>query len=265
MTIPARLRPADQDGFTLPELMAVMVITVMFSFLIVMFMFDFWSGTATLENDSENYVARLNAGDILRDAINESTGLINQNGITDSNTGYPDPAYPSNLYWNPIHAVPGNIANGANGTYTPVLYFRRPAVDTSKTFIMNGTVPYENEYVLYLNNSNKQLLIRTLANSAATGNKAKTSCPPASATSSCPADKIVADNIASVDLRYFSKAGNTIDYHASTDPNTGNYNGPDYPSVEVVEFNLHSYKKSALHGGQDTSSQNVIRIALRNS
>src|SRR5690349_8822178 len=150
MKIPARLRldSYSQSGFTLPELMAVMVITVMFTILIIMFMFDFWSATATLENDSENYVARLNAGDILRDAINESTGLINQNSITDSNTGYPDPAYASNLYWYPIHSVPGNIANGANGTYTPVLYYRRPAVNTSKTFIMNGTVPYENEYVL---------------------------------------------------------------------------------------------------------------------
>jgi hypothetical protein len=131
---------------------------------------------------------------------------------------------------------------------------------------MNGTQPYQNEYVLYLNGTAKQLLLRTLANPNAPGNAATTSCPSAAATSICPADRIIAEDVASIDMRYFSRAGNTIDHNSiidtSVSPNV--FIGPDFTSVEVVEFNLHNFRKSSLGGGTDTSNQTVIRVALRN-
>jgi hypothetical protein len=131
---------------------------------------------------------------------------------------------------------------------------------------MNGTQPYQNEFVLYIDGTSKQLLLRTLANTAAVNNVAVTSCPPAAANASCPADKIIAEDLASIDMRYFSRAGNAIDHNSIIDtsvvPNA--YIGPDFPSVEVVEFNLHNFRKSRLGGGTDTSNQTVIRIALRN-
>ena len=66
-------------------------------------------------------------------------------------------------------------------------------------------------------------------------------------------------------MRYFSRSGNTIDYHSVTDSLTGEYIGPDFPVVEVVEFKIKLYKKSRLQGGQDTSNETVIRVALRSS
>ena len=129
---------------------------------------------------------------------------------------------------------------------------------------MNGTQPYENEYILYLDGTSKQLLMRSLANSSATNNATKTSCPAALASASCPADRIIADNIDSIDTRYFSRSGIGINHQSIVDPTTGSYIGPDFTSVEVVEFNLRIFKKSTLHGGADTSSQTVIRVALRN-
>jgi len=254
----------NEGGFTIPELLSVMIVSLLFSGLILYFAFSYWRATATLEADLQTYVGRLNAGDKLRDSFNAASGLITQNSLPDDNTGNFDPVYSSHKYWIPIHAVPGNITVGATGTVTPVVYFRQPAIDTSKNFIMNGTQPYENEFILYLDGSTKQLKLRSLANTAATGNATLTSCPTATATPLCPGDRTIGENIDSIDARYFSRTGNLINHNSIIDPNTGAYIGPDFMSVEVVEFNLHVYRKSALHNGTDTSSQTIIRIALRN-
>ena len=69
-----------------------MATTVMFSALIIYFAYNYWSSTATLEGDLGSYVSRLNAGDILRDAINESSGMAIQNCIADPNAHQPDTA-----------------------------------------------------------------------------------------------------------------------------------------------------------------------------
>jgi prepilin-type N-terminal cleavage/methylation domain-containing protein len=256
----------DQAGFTLPELLSVMVISLLFSGLILFFAFNYWRATATLDNDSQTFVGRLTAGDKLRDSLNAASNLIIQNSIPDSHTNSPDPAYASNEYWLPIHAVPGNTPMGATGSSTPLIYFQQPAVDAAKNFIMNGLQPYHNEYVLYLVGTSKRLLLRTLADTNAPSNAAVTSCPAAAATATCPADRIIAEDVASIDMRYFSRAGNIINHNSIIDtsviPNA--YIGPDFPSVEVVEFNLHNYRKSRLHGGTDTTNQTVIRVALRN-
>ncbi len=254
----------NQKGFTIPELISVMVVTVMFSGLIMVFAFSYWRATATLENDMESYVSRLNAGDKLRDSFNAASGLIIQNSIVDSNTGSADPAYPSNEYWLPIHAVPGNKPLRATGTFTPLVYFTQPAINTAKDFIMNGTQPYENEFVLYMDGTSKELRMRSLANTAAVNNATKTSCPPSIATTTCPADRLIVENIASIDTRYFSRTGIAIDHQSIVDPSTGAFIGPDFTSVEVVEFNLRVFKKSTVNAGADTSSQTVIRVALRN-
>jgi hypothetical protein len=259
-----RLIFSGSRGFTIPELISVMVVTLIFTGLIMFFLFQSWSGTATLQNNLTTFTGRLNASDKLRDYLNETNGLIIQNSIPDPNADSPDPAIGTNDFWVPIHAVPGSTPVGASGTTTPVIYFTQPVLNTNKDYIMNGSNPYENEFVLYLDGSKKDLLLRTIANPNAVGNARQTSCPPAIATGSCPADKVIAENIDSVETRYFSRSGNTIDYQSIVDPLTGQYIGPDFPAVEVVEITLHTFKKSTIHGGEDTINQTIIRVALRN-
>jgi Tfp pilus assembly protein FimT len=254
----------ESGGFTIPELVSVMVVTLIFSGLIMFFLFQSWSGTASLQNNLTTFTGRLNASDRLRDYLNETTGLITQNSLPDSNANEADPAISSGDYWIPIHAVPGTTPVGNNGTYTPVIYFSQPAMTTSRTYILNDKTSYENEYVLYLDGSRKTLMLRTIANSLASGNAARTSCPPDAASATCPADRVIAENISAVDTRYFSRSGNLIDHQSIVDPLTGEYVGPDFPAVEVVELTLHVFKKSTIHGGQDTINQTVIRVALRN-
>lgn len=254
-----------QNGFTITELLVVIILSALFSTLILYFFINYFRYGYLLQADLETLTTRLNAGDFLREAVGTSTGLIIQNGIGDTHTNNPDPAISSNLYWVPIHAIPGNKPVGSSGTSTPLIYFRRFSLNSSGNYIMNGSQPYEDEYVLYLDGTAKSLMQRTLANPGATGDRAKTSCPPALATASCPADKTVASDLGSVDSRYFSRTANLIDYTSITDPNTGAYIGPDFTAVEVVEFTLNLTKKAALQTTYATSNSTVIRIALRDS
>jgi prepilin-type N-terminal cleavage/methylation domain-containing protein len=255
----------NEKGFTLPELIIVMVVTAMFTTLIMFFTFNYWRYGYLIEADLSTFVTRLNAADYLREAVGSSSGFIIQNSIADPNTSNPDPAIATNDYWIPNHAVPGNIPTGTAGTTTPVLYFKRYSTNTSGALILNGTQPYEDEYVLYLNGSTKELLVRTLANGAATGNKAITSCPPALATASCPADKVIASDLGSLDIRYFSRSGNTVDWTSIFDSSINSYAGPDQTAVEVLELTLNISKKATQQTTNSTTSSTVIRIALRNA
>lgn len=255
---------ANEQGFTLVELVVYMTLTVMFTLLVFSFMFDFWGSAATLENDSETFVTRQDAGDSLRDRLNAAAHLVSQNSIADSNREVNEPTDTTGTFWQIIHAQPKTITMPAGGSYASVIYYEAPSVDTSKNYIMNGSQPYEDEFVLYLNGSTKQLLLRTLVNPSATGDRLKTSCPAASATSTCPADVIIASDITSVSTRYFSRSGNTIDYTSVTDPTTGLPVGPDFPSVEVVELTLNLGRKSTIGGAQSTANETIVRVALRN-
>lgn len=253
-----------ESGFTITELLIVIILTSLFTLVIMVFMFDLWRTSASDEANIDTLQTRFNASDTIREEIGTSSGLIIQNSIADSNVQVPDPSTPGG-YWLPIHAIPGTTNIGASGTYTPLIYFRRYSLDGSNQYIMNGNQPYEDEYVLYLDGSSKSLMQRTLANPSAGGDKVKTSCPPAIATAACPADKVIAANISSVATRYFSRTGNLIDYTSIVDPNTGNYIGPDFPAVEVLELTLNLSKQPAFSSTNATQNSTIIRVALRNS
>lgn len=260
-----RLRQLTSRGFTLSELVIVMFVTSLFTGLIMFFMISYWRYGMLLEADLDTLVSRLNAGDILRENISPSSGLILQNSLADANTLNPDTSISPANYWEIIHAIPGNKPLPTSGTTEPLLYFRRFSVNSSGAVIMNGTQPYEDEFILYMDGTAKQLLLRTLANPNAANNKLTTSCPPASATASCPADRVVVSDLASVDMRYFSRTGNLIDYTSVVDTDTGAYIGPDFTVVEVVEFTLNIAKKPIFQTANSTFNSTIIRIALRST
>lgn len=252
-----------QRGMTIVELLVVMVVTSLFVSLILYFGMQYWRHSAAMESDLSTFVTRLNSQDYIRETLGTSSGLINQNSIPDANAHVSDPIN-GNTYWFPLHAVPQNITAGNPGDYTPVLYFRRITIKTDGSVAMNGTQPYEDEYVLYLDGSSKELRSRTLANPNVANNKLLTSCPPDSATSSCPADKTLLDHIDSIDTSYFSRSGNNIDYASIIDPVTMLPIGPDFPVVEAVQFTLNVRAKPLFQKSDSTINATVIRIALRN-
>jgi type II secretory pathway pseudopilin PulG len=253
----------NERGMSIPELVVVMVVTGIMVGAIMSFAIDYQRYGYLLEADLDTLTSRLNAGDYIREGVGTSTGLITQNGIPDPNPNSPDPADATNQYWKVIHAIPGTIT-ASTGSFTPVLYYKRLSINTSGQYIMNNGTPYEDEYVIYLNGTTKQLLARSIANPAASGNRLKTSCPPPGSVT-CPADKVIADDMTSVVTRYFSRSGNAINYTSITDPATGNYIGPDFPVVDVVEIKLNLSKKSLYQKTNATNNSTTIRIALRNT
>lgn len=253
-----------QDGFTIPELLVVMLVTGFFVTLILYFTFSYWRYSYLLESDQDTLTTRLNAGDIVRESLGTSSGLILQNSVVDAHPNNPDPADGSGTHWIPIHAIPGN-KSASTGSTTPVVYYRRFSFDASNAVIMNGTQPYEDEYVVYINGTTKQLMLRSLANPNAVGNRLKTSCPVGFVTSSCPADRVIAPSVASVDMRYFSRTGNTIDWTSIYDSGTGTYIGPDFTAVDVIELKLNLTKKPAFQQTNATINNTTIRVALRNT
>lgn len=250
-------------GFSLPELLIVIILTGLFSGLILSFTFGYWRYGFLLQADLDTLNTRLNAGDFLREAIGSSSGLIIQNSISDNHPGVPDPS--NLLHWAPIHAIPGNKTVGSPGVITSLVYFRHFSANASGQYIMNGSQPYEDEYILYLDGTTKSLIQRSLANPSANGNRLKTSCPSGFVTSSCPADKVVATDLSSVNMRYFSRTGNLLDYTSIWDSDTNSYAGPDFTAVEVVEFTINLSKKPTFQKTSATSNSTIIRIALRNS
>lgn len=255
----------NQDGFTIPELLTVLIVSSLLSGLIITFGFNYWRFGALQQADQDTLISRLDAGDYIRENVGESSGLINQNSLVDNHVLAADPDIASGLYWLPLHAIPKTTPIGNSGTITPLLYFRKFSANKSKNLVMNGVIPYEDEYVLYLNGTTKQLLARTLANPSATNNRLLTSCPLADATSTCPADQVIVNDVASISTRYFSRNGTLLDYTSSTDPNTGEYDGPDFPVVEVLELTINLQKKPELISTDATKNSTIIRIALRNN
>ncbi len=261
-----RLRiPLNQTGIGIVELVVVMTLTLAFSGMVISFALDYWGASTTLKNDSETFVTRQNLGDILRDRLNVASGLIMQNSIPDVHATVPDPGDVSGSHWLIQHAVPKTISLPSSGQYTPVVYYTAPSTNTSKAPIMNGSLLYYDEFVLYLNGSTRQLLLRNLINPATIGsNSLRTTCPKSAATTSCPEEKVVATDVTSVSTRYFSRSGNLIDWTAVIDPLTGENIGPDFPSVEVVELTINLGRKAIIKGAQDTTNQTIVRVALRN-
>jgi type II secretory pathway pseudopilin PulG len=253
----------QQEGFTVVELLVVIIASSLLMAVVFSFFWQYWQYAERAQTDLDIFTSRLDVSDYIRDTVGTTSGLIDENSIADSNANITDPTDGSN-YWLTIHPIPGTTTTSGT-TDQPILYFRHFSQDKDKNFIFSGASPYDDEYVLYLNKKG-ELRVRTLANASATGNALITSCPPASATSSCPADKLLIDGVSSIATRYFSRSGNLLDYTPVYDSSTGTYiNGPDFPAVEVIEYTINITKTPATQTSTTTKSSTIIRVALRNT
>jgi len=91
--------------------------------------------------------------------------------------------------------VDPSLSTGWNtGNTNFVIIIAVPALDGSRNYIIDPLTgnPYLNELVYYKQATT--LFRRTLAHPDATGNRLATSCPPGSATASCPADRLLIEN-----------------------------------------------------------------------
>ena len=256
----------------------VIVMTTMLSMIIFAIGYQYLKQAASLSARTNFYHDRLNVADYLRQNIGLSTGLLNQNSIADSNRLVSDPADTTNTRWKPIHAIPGSF--GTSTSVTPIVYYSQDALRNDGTPIMNGTTAYQNEFIMYHDGPSAELRIRSLAHPDAVDNVTKTTCP--NATPSCPKDKILLTGVQTVEMRYFSRSGEDIDFRDSCDPDvyycsgttppaceqtepfTG-CNGLDFSQVEVAQFKLKVRKQIESDANRSIYNSTIIRIALRNA
>lgn len=214
------------DGFTLVELnLSLVIMSIMAVSLLIVFTNFFVIMTRTnaivdMTVDSQN---------LLRTAVEElryGAGVRVTNTITDPN-------------------APASGWDTDNVNF--VIVIAVPAVDSDRNYIIDPSTgsPYMNELVYYKNGS--QLYKRILAHPDATGNILTTSCPPALATSSCPADRKLVDNVNTMTFTLYDQ-----DNALTTDPLL----------ARSVKIDLQLLRDTF---GEPLTYDNSVRITLRNT
>lgn len=216
----------DQHGFTIVELNITMtlmaIVAVSFMAIFTNFLVTSTRTNASIQmtHDSQNLLR------VMVEELRYGAGVRQTNSITDPN-------------------APSGGWNTGNTNF--VIITAVPALDSSNNYITdpNTGYPYENEFVYY--KSGDILYKRTLANPSATGNTLKTSCPPSIASSSCPADRELAEGIDTMTFTLYDQDNNLT----TTATN-----------ARSIKIDLSLQKNTF---GTPLRFDNTIRITLRNN
>lgn len=215
-----------QAGFTLVELLIVMLVTSILSLTIANFITT-WLQQSSL---SESRTALLTNAE---NALDKVSNDIKLSGSADDTNRWAD-----------VNGPGGNQYGWTSGSQ--VLVLAKAAVDSSNNIIFSDPAKYisqkDNE-IYYL--SGTTLYRRTLASNSS-GDIAETTCPPASATSSCPADLTVATGVTSLTFTYYDANGSTTT------------TASDARSIQT------SITLSSTQGGQTVSETYSSRMVFRN-
>jgi type II secretory pathway pseudopilin PulG len=212
-------------GFTITEL--VLSITVAGILAIILFTATFYYYVNAAQTEVSTNLA-LESQSILTQLTEDmrlADSIASTNTITDSNS-------PGGGW---VTSDPSNI-----------IIIENPAVDNSRNIIYDSSTgsPYRNELVYFVSGTN--MYKRTLANSSAVGNIAKTTCPKASASSTCPPDRLFSENVTSITFTFYDSSDNTT---------------ANATSARSVSLSVNMAKKSF---SKNISLSNSTRVTLRN-
>jgi prepilin-type N-terminal cleavage/methylation domain-containing protein len=182
----------SDHGFTLVELMIVMVLIGILSLTIPNFIAN-WLQASSL---AQQRTALLSNAENALDTVNQDIRL---SGAADDNNRWADPN------------APGAPADQLSWQSTSnVLVLAKAAADSSKNIIFSDPAKYisqkDNE-IYYV--SGGTLYRRTIKSSDAT-DATVTTCPPAVATAGCPADKTIATGVTAFSVKYYDADENQV-------------------------------------------------------
>lgn len=181
----------SQLGFTITELLVAIIVGTILSGAIMGFMTD---------ELKQSTVSLAKAG-LLHDAqvgLDIANNDIRLSSNADDNNRWQDNYAP----------VAGSPYSWQSNSTTLIL--ATAAVDTSGNIIwqdQNDYIPYKNNIIYFLQNGTlyKRILAAGVANNSAT-----TSCPAAYVTASCPADRIMLQNVSSFSVAYHDGNGANV-------------------------------------------------------
>ncbi len=215
-----------QAGVTLIEiLIAVTIMGILLAPAVTVTVYFYGN---TLKSNLQSKLA-VESQNILRSMVEElrvGSGVRSNNTINDSN-------------------APAGGWTTSNASL--VLIIATPALDTSNNFIVDSSTgdPYQNEIIYFAQSG--VLYKRLLANSGATGNRFKTSCPASLATATCPADVALSDHFKDMNFVFYDQDD------AVTVTLT---------AARSIKLQIQMEQKTY---GYTISFENNIRITLRNS
>lgn len=219
--------PLNESGLTLIELGIALTITAILATIIVGFSIDKLE-QSTIQSVQYQLLTNAETG---LDTIANDVRIAN---AADDNNRYDDPNSPG---------APGNELSWASGSNTVVLAVATH--DSNNNILWEDAHDYisdKNNIIYYL--SGGSIYRRTLAD-AVSGNTAKTTCPSASASASCPADGDILDNVSSFSIEYFNEQNQQVDPASSRSIQL---------SVTLLE---HKF-------GQDITASYTTRMVFRN-
>jgi prepilin-type N-terminal cleavage/methylation domain-containing protein len=223
--VSASTKSTKQSGFTIVELtIAITVITILMASLIA-FMFNSFAlisrngALAEMSTDSQNLLRQT------VEALRYGAGVRQSNSITDDNQ-------PSG--W-----------TTSNSNF--VIVISVPAQDNTREYIIDSDTgePYLNELVYYKDGDT--LRQRTLAHPSASGNSLTTTCPDATASPTCPADKTLIEHLDDMVFTLYDQDNNST-------------NNPLLARSVKIDLDM---KRTTL--GEDLTFTNSIRVTLRNN
>jgi prepilin-type N-terminal cleavage/methylation domain-containing protein len=223
--VPGNIK-SPQAGYTIVELI---IAISLFGIISVTFLGVMTNYFANITRNSASIDMTVNSQNLLRSTVNElryGAGVRQTNTIPDANG-------------------PGGGWNTSNDDF--VIIIASPAQDDSGDYIINpltGT-PYINELVYFKDGTT--LYRRTLANPSATNNTKTTTCPPASASASCPADAKLMEHLDDMVFTLYDQDDNT-----TTDPLL----------ARSVLIHLTMVRDTF---GEPLTLENKIQVTLRNN
>lgn len=179
----------NSQGFTLVELLITTILISIVSLVIAGFL------TVWLQSygDARARTELLTEAQLALDKINSDIRL---SGAADAANRWPDnnaPGAPANLYsWS---------------SDADTLALARAAMDTNRNIIFSDPNKYitaKFNVIYYISGDE---LYRRVLQSTYSEDASITTCPPAEATSTCPADNLVADNVTSFSIKYYDASG----------------------------------------------------------
>lgn len=180
---------SKQTGFTTVELLVTVTVTTLIVLVISGFMLRS-TQTATLEMANANILREVQ---LTLDAIAND---VRSSANADLNNRNPDPNGPG-----------GNQFGWTSNSSTVVL--ATAATDNAKNIIFSDPANYvtvKNNYIYYLSSNT---LYKRIVAANVTGNRAKTTCPAALATATCPSDKELLNDVSQFSIRYLD--GNNVE------------------------------------------------------
>ena len=214
-----------QDGFTMTELVISITIAGVLAFVLFSATFYYYVSTAQAQTATDLALESQSILTQLTEDIRLSDAISSTNAIADSN------------------APPGGWTTSDPSN---IIIIENPAIDSSRNIIYNASTgnPYRNEFVYF--QSGSKMYKRVLANSAATGNTATTTCPAASSSPSCPPDRLFSSNASNLTFTFYDASDNTTS---------------NATQARSVSLQVDMAKKVF---GKNISLSNTTRVTLRN-